>query len=171
MPGGVSIAQGVVEDVAVAVQGLGIARPGGVFGLLAILATKLEPEAAILDNPIFLVQPDDEAPRMEVDGEAPRGGLRVLPNRARAPVAQCRTRHEAIGTDEAGDNGIVVAGMVVEQPGVVLELAGVVELGLRDVAGADFAPRLELLGAARYAAASRGKEDAAEGSPCRYVSS
>ncbi len=71
-------------------------------------------------------------------------------------------RRLSVRRDEPRQQGVVGARVVVQQPGQVQPLAGVIEIGLADAAAADLAPRVEALLADNGAAAVGRDADAAE---------
>src|SRR5262249_8869127 len=130
----------IVQSVAVAVERLGV---GGSHRIqLLVIAL------------IFAIQAVYKARLAKADGEwLERDAIHTTRDAA---------RYDTIRADKAAQPWVVVAGIVVQQAGVVQGLAGEVALALGDAAIDDLAPWVEALGLQEGAAPDAGGADAAE---------
>ena len=119
MPARISVLQRIILDIAVAIERLGALRSPWSRRLLPLLTAQLEPEALA----VLIVYARHKPGFVEIHRE--------WFERHAVHAPRSRTRHDTIPTEEATERRVVVAGMVVQQAGAVLALAGVVQRGMR----------------------------------------
>jgi len=151
MPRRIGRPQRLILHVAIPIQRLRVRRPLRNPSLPALLTAHLEPERLIA----LTSELSRKARLVEVDRQA-------LECHA-IHAARGAPRHHTIRAHEPRQRRIVVARMIIQQPRAVQSLAGVIEAGLRNRAGAArFAPRVEVLPTDDRAVAVGGEADAAE---------
>jgi len=119
MPARISVLQRIILDIAVAIERLGVPGSPRRRRLLLLLSAQLEPETLA----VLVAHTRHKAWLVEIHRE--------WFERHAVHAPRSRTRHDTIPTEEATERRVVVAGMVVQQAGAVLALAGVVQRGMR----------------------------------------
>ena len=104
MPTRIGVLKRVVLHIAIAIEGLGVGWPHGAAHLLTLLSVELEPEA----HPVLAISFAEKAELVEINGQ-----------RARRDAIHTSTgvaRHHRIGADKPPDRGVVIAGIIEQQP-------------------------------------------------------